>query len=147
MMENLRYPAATVLALALTWGPAGSFAQTLSDPMRPPAFAAPAGTAEGEPSAGALVLQSTLMSEGRRIAMIGGKPVKVGDRIGEARIVAIEPTSVTLREGASDRVLELYQGVDITRPKAQEPNDARKGKGKGKAKAARSAGGSKKGTE
>lgn len=123
---------AAALALALGWGHwlAEARAQTLHDPMQPPTFAAPAsgvpGVAGGEPAAGALVLQSTLMSGGRRIAMIGGKSMKVGDRIGEAKIVAIEPGAVTLREGATTRVLELYQGVEITRPNAAHPGDTPK---------------------
>jgi MSHA biogenesis protein MshK len=135
------HPGVLAVTLALVSGLwlAEARAQGLSDPMQPPAFAAPASAAGGELSPGGLVLQSTLMSGGRRIAVIGGKPVKVGDRIGEARIVAIEPTSVTLREGATTRVLELYQGVEIARPKTHKPDEAQK--------APRTAKGSKKGTE
>lgn len=136
-------PLAAVLALGLWFGFGSGFgsgpgqwlaaahAQGLSDPMQPPAIVAPAvgpagAAAVGEASSGGAVLQSTLMSGGRRIAMIGGKPMKVGDRIGEAKIVAIEPASVTLREGAVTRVLELYQGVEITRPRPQKADEAQK---------------------
>ena len=100
---------AVALAMAPGWGPC--LAQELTDPMRPPAFAAPAGAAPGEQTAGGgLVLQSTLLSKGRRIAMIDGKPVKVGDWIGRARIISIDPGTVTLREANTTRVLQLYPG-------------------------------------
>ena len=100
--------------------------QTLSDPMRPPAFASPKGA--GEPtSGGELVLQSTLLSKGRRIAMIDGKPMKVGDRIGSARIISIDPGAVTLREANKTRVLQLYPGMDVTSPGAAKAAASRKG--------------------
>ncbi len=119
-----------VLAMALTLnlGP-GQYlaqAQALSDPMRPPAFAAPAGAATGEQGwGGELVLQSTLLSRGRRIAMIDGKPMKVGDRIGRARIISIDPGAVTLREANTTRVLRLYPGVAVTSPGAAKPAASR----------------------
>ncbi len=118
------------MTLTLTLGP-GQYlaqAQTLSDPMRPPAFAAPAGAATGDQSSGGgLVLQSTLLSKGRRIAMIDGKPMKVGDRIGSARIISIDPGAVTLREANKTRVLKLYPGVEVTRPGAAKAAASRKG--------------------
>ena len=103
-------------------------AQVLSDQMRPPAFAASAGAATGEQtSGGEPVLQSTLLSQGRRIAMIDGKPMKVGDRIGAARIVSIDASTVTLREAKTIRVLKLYQGVEVTRPGAAKTAASRNG--------------------
>lgn len=117
---------AAALAAVPAWGPC--LAQALSDPMRPPAYAAPEGGAAGElPSGGGLVLQSTLLSKGRRIAVIDGKPVKVGDRIGKARIVSIDPGAVTLREANTTRVLQLYPGVGPTSPGAAKAAASRKG--------------------
>lgn len=122
---------AMTLTLALTLGPgqylAQAQAQALSDPMRPPPFAAPAGATGEQTSGGGLVLQSTLLSKGRRIAMIDGKPMKVGDRIGSARIISIDPGAVTLREANKTRVLQLYPGVGVTRPEAAKPAASRKG--------------------
>ena len=113
-----------ILMAALAAG--ASVAQTLSDPMQPPAFVAPStGVPGAEPAVGAPVLQSTLMSKGRRMAMIGGKPMQIGDRIGEARIVGIEPASVMLREAGVTRVLGLYQGVEKTQPKAEKADAAK----------------------
>ena len=120
---------AMALALALDSGPCLSQnLQALSDPMQPPAFLAPANAAGGEQaSGGGPVLQSTLLSKGRRIAMIDGKPMKVGDRIGRARIVSIGPGAVTLRESNTTRVLQLYPGTGVTRPRAAKAAESRKG--------------------
>src|SRR3989304_3311660 len=117
------------VTLALVSGQRLAQGQGLSDPMQPPAFAAPASAAAGVRSAGAGVLQSTLLSKGRRIAMIDGKPMQVGDRIGAAIIVAIDPASVTLREAGATRGLHLYQGVEISSAaaaKAPASQNARK---------------------
>jgi len=120
---------AMALALALDSGPCLSQnLQALSDPMQPPAFLAPANAAGGEQAwGGGLVLQSTLLSEGRRIAMIDGKPMQVGDRIGRARIVSIDPGAVTLRESNTTRVLQLYPGTGVIRPGAAKAAASRKG--------------------
>ncbi len=124
----------SIFTLLLAFAAAGAYAQTLQDPMRPPSFAVPSGGADGEAldvSQLGPVLQSTMLSEGRRIAMIDGKPMKVGDKIGDARIVAIDPASVTLREGKTTRTLEMFQGIKVTHPKPpaspQRPAKASRG--------------------
>ena len=98
----------------LVLGAGEAFAQVLHDPMRPPSYAIPSSGGGAEVSQAGPLLQSTLISNGRRIAMIDGRPMKVGDRIGDARIVIIDPASVTLREGKITRVLELFQGFKVT---------------------------------
>ena len=98
--------------------------------MRPPAFAAPRRGDSESGSGGAPVLQSTLLSNGRRIAMIDGKPMKVGDRIGAARIVSIDPSTVTLREARKITVLQLYQGVEVTRPGAAKATHRQRREGR-----------------
>ena len=116
-----------VIALTLVLGPGPYLAraQVLSDPMRPPAFLAGAATGE-QAWGGGPVLQSTLLSKGRRIAMIDGKPMKVGDRIGGARILSIDPGAVTLREANKIRVLQLYPDVEVTSPGAAKATASRK---------------------
>jgi MSHA biogenesis protein MshK len=94
--------------------------------MQPPAFAAASGGGATAPAPAELVLQSTLLSKGRRIAMIDGKPMKVGDKIGTAKIVAIDATSVTLRDSETIRVLKLYQNVEIARSGTAEAPASRK---------------------
>lgn len=123
--------AAWPCVLALVSGTGECLAQALSDPMQPPAFAVPSGGASAPAPAG-LVLQSTLLSKGRRIATIDGKPMRVGDRIGAAKIVAIDSTSVTLRDAETTRVLKLYQNIEIARPGAAQAPTSRKESPEGK---------------
>ena len=64
------------------------------DPLRPP------GTVQQEagPSfnADAWRLASTLVADGRRVAIINDRTVRPGDRVGGARVLAIEPGRVRL---------------------------------------------------
>ena len=112
-----------VIALFLALGQGQCLAQVLYGPMRPPAIA---GTGE-QTSGGERVLQSTLLSQGRRIAIIDGKPMNVGDRIGAARIVSIDASTVTLSEANRIMVLQLYHGVKVTGPGAAKAPASRKG--------------------
>ncbi len=75
------------------------------DPTRPPTPAEisawQAGRTADEPEAD-LHLQSVLISDTRRVAVINGQRYRAGDRVGPARVVAIEPGQVTLeRDGES----------------------------------------------
>ena len=42
------------------------------------------------------LLHSTLISQGRRIALINGHSVREGDHVGNARVVSIKPAEVQL---------------------------------------------------
>ncbi len=89
----------TVL-LALAAPAAG---QGLVDPMRP------SGHMDGEPvvrPAGP-VLEQVVLAEGRRFAVISGRRVAVGDRLGDATVVAIGPDQVTLK-GPTLQVLRMF---------------------------------------
>jgi hypothetical protein len=67
-------------------------AEALTDPMRPPAApsVSPQETAAGE--AAPSRLQSVLISSRRRIAVIDGRAVTLGERVGDATVVAIAPS-------------------------------------------------------
>ena len=95
------------LLLSATCAGAAPFA----DPTRPPASeAAPAaGSASGE---GAPRLESVLIAPDRRIAVINGQAVRVGERIGEARVLRITETEVALREGKSTQILRLFPAAE-----------------------------------
>ncbi|GAB4175940.1 MAG: hypothetical protein Fur0039_18750 [Rhodocyclaceae bacterium] len=88
-------------------------AQALPDPTRPPreAQAAPAA----QPGAGAPTgLQSVRISGARRSALIDGRPVRVGGKLGEARVARIDETGVTLRKtDGSIEKLKLYPEVTM----------------------------------
>ena len=117
-MNSLSLLVATSAMLAASLPAAG---QALADPMRPPSQVGSEPT-PGEASGAALQLQSTLTSSGRRIAVIGGRPVRVGDKLGAATIVAIEAGSVTLEEAGARRVIGLVDRTGKNQPRgAAEP--------------------------
>ena len=107
-----------ILALCLIACALGAAADTLPDPTRPPNFTAGDSLPEG-----GMVLQSVLISPARRIAIIGGQAVAVGDRIGEAQVVAINEQEVTIREGKDTRTLRMFTGIE----KAQSAPGAKTG--------------------
>ena len=57
-------------------------------------------------------LQSILISSGRRVAVIDGRAVRIGERVGDAIVVAIAPSEVTLQRGEARETLTLHPGVD-----------------------------------
>lgn len=87
-------------------------AAALHDPTRPtdPALYFAHG------HAGGWILQSILLSTERRIAIINGKRVREGDRIGSARVTRIQNTQVVLKTAGRTLKLHLRPGVRKTRP-------------------------------
>lgn len=87
-----------------------AIAETLRDPTRPPdVLYAPddgAGIEAGP------VLQSVLISPGRRTAVISGQSVKTGDRFGDGRVVRISETEVVLKTGSGLQTLKLFPDVE-----------------------------------
>ncbi len=90
-----------------------ALAAGVPDPMRPPS----GPDTVDAPSAAPQVLQltSTLIADGRRVATINGHPYRVGDRVGDAKLVAIEPTAVVLERDAGRLRLELLPSRVKTR--------------------------------
>jgi hypothetical protein len=83
-------------------------AQTLVDPMRP------AGTGDGEVAArraSGPVLEQIVLGDGRIFAVIDGRKVALGDRVGDARVISIGPDQVTLR-GGTTQVLRMFPRAD-----------------------------------
>jgi MSHA biogenesis protein MshK len=85
----------------------------LRDPTEPPAALRQAGErAAGAdaaaPAATAPQLQSVLISRKRRIAVIDGETVRVGQRHRGALVASIAPTQVVLQRGSTREVLRLY---------------------------------------
>ena len=79
-------------------------AQALEDPTRPSGalFITEAGIENN-----GLQLTSTLVSEGRRIAIINGKTVRQGDTVGSATVLKIQPTEVIVLQGGERKSLAL----------------------------------------
>jgi MSHA biogenesis protein MshK len=101
------------LSAALLLAPAS--AQVLRDPTQPPAVAAPsaaAGSASStaEPVSSEPKLQSVLISTrpgGRKVAVIDGTTVRVGDKFHDAIVAKITPTSVVLKQDKQEHTLTL----------------------------------------
>jgi len=89
---------------------AAAQAQGLSDPTRPPPGLR-GGAARGTGESSGLVLQSVIISDTRRSAIISGQHVVLGGRIGPARLIKVSEAAVVLLTGDSRRTLKLYPGV------------------------------------
>ncbi len=96
------------LALAGMLFAAAAAAQGLADPTRPPAALASAGSGA---AAGGPVLQSVMLSPGRKVAMISGEMVALGERYGSARLVRLTESEAELKDGTETIVLSLYPQV------------------------------------
>jgi len=123
MLLSAVLPAQAALSTAEIPGDsARSRPATVMDPMRPPPFALrqyrlekqtkQAGTAAPKPSRKSTtrwVLNSILYAPGRQRAIVNGRLLAVGERIGGARLVAIERDRVRLR--LQDRSITLKLGT------------------------------------
>lgn len=87
-----------------------ALAQALVDPTRPASMAA-AGEPNAEAAATGPILQSVLVSPRRTEAIISGRTVKVGDRIGDARVMRIAENEVVLRSGAGLQTLKIFPDI------------------------------------
>lgn len=76
--------------------------EDLSDPMRPPMAVSQDASAAAAPK---YVLHGTILGSERRIALVNGTVVTLGDRIGDAELIGIEVGRIILAEGGTE--LEL----------------------------------------
>ena len=85
-------------------------AQVLVDPMRP----ATAGHGDAEVAAARSVgpvLEQIVLGDGRKFAVISGRRVAVGDKLGDATVVSIGPDQVTLK-GGTTQILRMFPRAD-----------------------------------
>lgn len=118
-LKSLLARAALCGSLALAAFPAAS--QETVDPTRPP-NAANLGSAGPAADAGP-VLQSVLISPGRKIAVISGKEVLLGGRYGKAKVVGITESEVVLREGNNVQKLKLFPAIDKRKARPGETQE------------------------
>ncbi len=85
-------------------------AQGLADPTRPPVGMA--ATADVTADAGGPVLQSVMLAQGRKVAVISGEMVALGGRYGSSRLVKLTETEAVLKNGGEITVLRMYPLVD-----------------------------------
>jgi len=103
--------------LLLTAGPLHA-ATALHDPTRPPSHGG-AWVEEAKPKEPDWVLTSTLISPGRRLAIIDGRAVSEGDEVSGARVLQITPGGVVLRYKGKRRELGLLPAtphINVRRP-------------------------------
>lgn len=101
--------AGVLLLLALT-----SQAQALQDPTRPPNVSTmPVAEGKAAEPVGPQ-LQSVLLSPQRKVAVISGQSVRLGEKYGDARLVRLTDSAATLRRGRQEQVLQLFSGVHKT---------------------------------
>lgn len=91
----------------------------LPDPTRPSAAQGEGGDWASTGQKG-FVLQSILMAPQRRLAVINGKTLAVGERIADATVAAIRPQEVTLKRPSGDLTLRLVPRY-VTRGAAAAP--------------------------
>ena len=114
MSEPLRgLPA--LLALALCAGAATASAQGLDDPTRPTSLAEPVPAARRAESGPRWRLQSTLVADDRRLAIINGRTVGPGDRVDGATVRDVRQDGVTLDVEGRRIDLRLLGAVDVKR--------------------------------
>lgn len=96
-----------LLAVALLLAGEHGFAQeTLRDPTRP--YSAPVML---DASPARFVVNAIVNSDKRRLAIINGRRVGVGDEIGGASVVAIRMGEVVLRVDDEEQTLTLNRGA------------------------------------
>jgi MSHA biogenesis protein MshK len=106
-----RIPYRACLALCLALLAPGAAAQVMTDPMRPPP-GFDVGAADAGDRGGGIMLQSVLISPTRRAAIINGVLVRLGERYGDAVLIAVAESEVVLRSGGTRQVLKLHPAVD-----------------------------------
>jgi hypothetical protein len=96
--------------LCAAWLPLAVAAQ-VADPTQPPSTGSVAEGPTLDPGAvaapGAGRLTAIVVSPSRRLAVIDGIPVRVGDEVGATRVIEIEPLSVRLRGPDGEVVLSI----------------------------------------
>lgn len=121
-MTPWRWMADVALALALS--PGLAVAQALRDPTQPPPLVAPPPDGNtAQPVSSEPQLQSVLIStgiNGRRVAVISGETVRVGDMFRDAKVVKITQTAVTLRQGREEQFLVMAP-PNTARPEPAKP--------------------------
>ena len=94
-------------ALALVWAATAAQDGDLKDPMRP--FRPSAAARSMEPR---FRLTAILVSDERRVAVINGRALRVGDAVDGAQLTAVRPSSVELRRGSRTFTVSLRRRSD-----------------------------------
>lgn len=115
----MRAHVAHVLLAALLLPLDPSAASTLPDPMRPPSAqervtAAKSAASSAVPSR-RWTLQGIVGGARTRLAIVNGRLVAAGERVGEARLIEIRADSIRLQQGRRSWLLHLPGSPDDPR--------------------------------
>jgi MSHA biogenesis protein MshK len=101
-------------------------AENLPDPTRPPSdYFTASGPRYGHGAESSSGLHSIIISDTRRAAIIDGKTVELGGRLGNARLVEVNPGSVVLQRGKYRQVLTLFPRVRISHREIADTNSSK----------------------
>jgi MSHA biogenesis protein MshK len=103
---------------------APTLAQQLQDPTRPPAMVSHGEEVVTEGP----VLQSVLIGPNRKVAIISGQAVALGEQFNGAKLVSVSETQVVLRNGSELQTLKLFPDVDKRRSSIQADTRSAAGK-------------------
>ncbi|MGH8442345.1 MAG: hypothetical protein ACRETF_05525 [Nevskiaceae bacterium] len=114
MSERARGMAACAAALVAVIAAGGAPAQQLGDPTQPTRMDEPQQAARAAQSGPRWRLQSTLVADDRRLAVINGRTVAQGERIDGATVRDVRPGGVTLEvEGRRVELRVLRDTADV----------------------------------
>jgi|ERR1700704_3101599 hypothetical protein len=98
-------PITRALVALCIFGCAGAASAQLSDPMAPPGASAESAVSRGAPSG----LQGIISGPGRRLALINGSVVQVGETVpGNGELLTVGPDSAVVRSGDRHILLRLH---------------------------------------
>ncbi len=120
MSERRTIVAGALLALLGATPPTSG--QALRDPTRPPR--APASEGSEAAARHASRVSSVLIAGGRRLAIVNGRAVRVGDLLEEGEVVAIEPGGLRVLGIEGSTVLPLFE-TPVRKEPARPPPDRR----------------------
>lgn len=117
---------ACAVALLLSAAASARAGEALPDPTRPPAEALPASPTPEAAAPSRLELRAIFHAEDRRLALLDDRRVGVGDRVGDATVIAIESDRVRLRKAGEIVEIELVSSAfknarQTAPPTADEP--------------------------
>lgn len=81
----------------------------LEDPTRPPSANVSKNSSPKKQTRPRWMLTSTLISAGRRTAVVNDQVVSRGDRVNGARVMSVQPSIVRLRIGKRDITLMMLK--------------------------------------
>ncbi len=98
------------------------------DPTTPPAsFGTAPSQGSGYAAASGPMLQSVMISPGRRVAVISGQAVALGGKYGDAQVVRITESEVVLQNGSGLQTIRLFPGVEKKMSsRAEQRNELRR---------------------